>query len=559
MKMRTARYIGELVKFKIAHHSVAFNCWNFCMKDFGSQTVYIVSALLESCGRWLYRNSETNSRCQEFLERMMKLKVGKFFDDNLKMTIDNAYYSCIPQERTITPRKIYPLIHQYIRKLLFVDLKNVSTIIAVVEHLLRLEWDSDCFFIIRNAFLEIENIEYSNLDLMAQVIYHLNKFTNIGVLLLDDIIEEIQYGMEINNFWEYQQRIAFARYFAELYNSRIASSKVVFSVMYLLLNFGHDFSKEGTSESKLDTPRDTIRIRLITTILEHTGKQLDQQNRNELSLFLLHFQRYILQKELIPVDLEFLLDDLFTRLRPSMSRFRNMKDCDEEISKLQSVIKSDGIKDQPQLQPSDELKYMDTADLKNDSEIKFTELDDDSGGDEEEDDDEEEEQEEDEDEEDEEYPDDNELEDDEEENAKAYDWSHRGLQNRTVGNSVEDEEFLRQLDNTFVEDVESRKFESRTIRNLVDAETLAIQALSKSSRASETKSQQASDLVRGFVPMQFLTRRNKGILARQIEVPEAEKIVENLGSADHAANHKKEQLLMKKLVQAGINRTADDH
>jgi hypothetical protein len=52
--------------------------------------------MLDNCGRWLYRNSETHLRCSKFLERTAELRKTKFLDDHLNTLIDNAVLGCKP-------------------------------------------------------------------------------------------------------------------------------------------------------------------------------------------------------------------------------------------------------------------------------------------------------------------------------------------------------------------------------------------------------------------------------------------------------------------------------
>lgn len=183
--------------------------------------------MLEGCGRWLYKNPETTERCAGNLDKMMKFKVGKFLDENLKNIVDNAYFECIPQERVIVPREVRPLLHEYIRKLLYVDL-NSKTIDSVTTRLLRLSWDDECVEFIRISIFEIYNVDYANISCVAQVVSRLNQQYNIGMMIVDDVIEEIRYAMEFNNFLDSQLRLSYARFFAELHNVGVVDISVCF-------------------------------------------------------------------------------------------------------------------------------------------------------------------------------------------------------------------------------------------------------------------------------------------------------------------------------------------
>jgi hypothetical protein len=50
-RLRTVRYVGELVKFMQAPPIFAFKCMQALMNEFSLQNVEVLCALLENCGR----------------------------------------------------------------------------------------------------------------------------------------------------------------------------------------------------------------------------------------------------------------------------------------------------------------------------------------------------------------------------------------------------------------------------------------------------------------------------------------------------------------------------
>lgn len=76
-RMRTARYIGELTKFRVAPPIVSLRCLYRCIEDFTGSNVDVACCMLETCGRFLYRTKHTNSRITEILESMARLSKAK--------------------------------------------------------------------------------------------------------------------------------------------------------------------------------------------------------------------------------------------------------------------------------------------------------------------------------------------------------------------------------------------------------------------------------------------------------------------------------------------------
>jgi regulator of nonsense transcripts 2 len=76
-RLRTARYIGELTKFRLAPPMVAFRCIRRCLDDFTGGNVDVACCMLESCGRYLYRLKHTNQRITSLMEAMTRLGKAK--------------------------------------------------------------------------------------------------------------------------------------------------------------------------------------------------------------------------------------------------------------------------------------------------------------------------------------------------------------------------------------------------------------------------------------------------------------------------------------------------
>ena len=76
-RLRTARYIGELTKFRVAPPIVSLRCIRRCLDDFTGGNVDVACCVLESCGRYLYRLSHTNSKLTTLMEAMMRLSKAK--------------------------------------------------------------------------------------------------------------------------------------------------------------------------------------------------------------------------------------------------------------------------------------------------------------------------------------------------------------------------------------------------------------------------------------------------------------------------------------------------
>ncbi|KAH9602111.1 hypothetical protein KSS87_007395 [Heliosperma pusillum] len=380
-KIRNIRFIGELCKFKIAPAGLVFNFlkvlftrMNFliqtCLDDFSHHNIDVACNLLETCGRFLYRSPETSVRMAIMLEILMRLKNVKNLDPRHCTLVENAYYLCKPPDRPARVSKVRPPLHQYIRKLLFSDLDQ-SSIEHVLRQLHKLPW-SECEPYLLKCFLKVHRGKYGQIHLIASLTTGLSYYhDNFAVAVVDEVLEEIRMGLELNDYGMQQRRLAHMRFLGELYNYELVDSSVIFEILYLILVFGHGTAEQGA----LDPPEDCFRIRMVMILLETCGQYFDQgSSRRKLDRFLIHFQRYTLSKGALPLDIEFDLQvpystplpfifavsvrffrhfitgiftrsvpgydgknrlDLFADLRPNMTHYMSIKEANTALAELE--------------------------------------------------------------------------------------------------------------------------------------------------------------------------------------------------------------------------------
>ncbi|KAI5648769.1 hypothetical protein M9H77_34774 [Catharanthus roseus] len=300
-KIRNIRFIGELCKFKIAPPGFVFSCLKACLDDFSHHNIDVACNLLETCGRFLYRSPETTIRMANMLEILMRLKNVKNLDPRHSTLVENAYYLCKPPERSARIAKVRPPLHQYIRKLLFSDLDK-SSIEHVLRQLRKLPW-SECEPYLLKCFMKVHKGKFGQIHLIASLTAGLSRYhDDFAVAVVDEVLDEIRSGLELNDFGKQQVRIAHMRFLGELYNYELVDSSVIFDTLYLILVFGHGTPEQDT----LDPPEDCFRIRMVITLLETCGHYFDRgSSKRKLDRFLIHFQRYILSKVAVPLDIEF--------------------------------------------------------------------------------------------------------------------------------------------------------------------------------------------------------------------------------------------------------------
>ena len=161
MKIKNSRYIGEAAKFGLISRQEATTCFRILLLDFSIGAIEMICGLLESAGRFLFRSPDSHQKTKLLLDQLKKKKAAKSLDPRLNAQLDNAIYCCNPPtdvQREIVKR---PVLHEYIRSLLYSDLSKKNTE-GTLKQLRKLDWeDPDIVHYVVRCLSRGYNIKYS--------------------------------------------------------------------------------------------------------------------------------------------------------------------------------------------------------------------------------------------------------------------------------------------------------------------------------------------------------------------------------------------------------------
>lgn len=161
-KIKVVRFIGELVKFKLYSKIEALYCLKVLLYDFSHHHIEMACSLLEVCGRFLYCSPDSHQRTRVYLEQMMRKKAVMALDSRYVTQIENAYYYVNPPDVTIT-KKERPIMHQFIRKLVFQDLQKNNTD-KIMRLMRKLDWgNEDIAAYAIKCLSSAHNVKYFNI------------------------------------------------------------------------------------------------------------------------------------------------------------------------------------------------------------------------------------------------------------------------------------------------------------------------------------------------------------------------------------------------------------
>uniref|UniRef100_A0A6Q2ZNT8 Regulator of nonsense transcripts 2 n=2 Tax=Esox lucius TaxID=8010 RepID=A0A6Q2ZNT8_ESOLU len=358
-KNKTVRFMGELAKFKMFSKTDTLHCLKMLLSDFSHHHIEMACTLLETCGRFLFRSPDSHLRTSVLLEQMMRKKQAQHLDARYVTMVENAYYYCNPPPMEKTVRKKRPPLQEYIRKLLYKDLSKVTTE-KVLRQMRKLPWqDPECKGYLICCMVNIWNVKYNSIHCVANLLAGLVAYQeDVGIHVVDGVLEDIRLGMEVNQPKFNQRRISSAKFLGELYNYRMVESAVIFRTLFSFISFG--VNSDG-SPSPLDPPEHLFRIRMVCTLLDTCGQYFDRgSSKRKLDCFLIYFQRYIWWKKSVevwskehpfPIDIDYMISDTLELLRPKMRLCTSLEESTRQVNELEREflvklgLANDGQKD----------------------------------------------------------------------------------------------------------------------------------------------------------------------------------------------------------------------
>jgi len=372
VRTQNVRYLAELTKFGVVPEHVIFHCLKVSLDDFSRMNIEIICNLLENCGRYLLRNPETSPRMASFLETLQRKKSAQVLGQQERMLIENAMYYVNPPERAAIAQKERTPIEIFLRKLMYQDLSRRS-VDKTVRMIRKMHWEEeDVVNLLHKIFSKPGKIKYSNVHLLAIILGTIHRYhQNFAIAVIDDLLESITFGLELNDFKFNQRRIAEVKYLGEMYIYRLVDSPLVFDTLYKLLNYGWEggYARPG-QVNPLDMPDDYFRIRLVCNLLETCGMYYDKgAAKKKLDFFLSYFQYYLCLKDSLPMDIDFIVQDAFNLTRPQWKLITNLEEASHAFAEAVKQNYQSSASGKPAEPEDDELSASDDEDGPDDEDL----------------------------------------------------------------------------------------------------------------------------------------------------------------------------------------------
>jgi regulator of nonsense transcripts 2 len=372
VRTQNVRYLAELTKFGVVPEHVIFHCLKVSLDDFSRMNIEIICNLLENCGRYLLRNPETSPRMVSFLETLQRKKTAQVIGQQERMLIENAIYYVNPPERAAIEQKERTPIELFLLKIMYQDLSK-RTLDKIVKQIRKMHWEEEeVVRLLHKIFSKPGRIKYSNIHLLAVILGTVRPFhQDFAISVIDDLLESIVFGLELNDFKFNQRRLAEVKYLGELYIYRMVDSPLIFDTLYKILGHGYGtgYPVPGVI-NKWDLPDDYFRIRLVCNLLETCGPFFDKgAAKKKLDFFLTYFQYYICLKDPLPMDVEFIVQDAYSLTRPQWKVITNLEEASQVFAEAVKQNYQPAATGKPNEAEDEESSSDDDAERPDDEEV----------------------------------------------------------------------------------------------------------------------------------------------------------------------------------------------
>ncbi|CCG83005.1 Putative uncharacterized protein [Taphrina deformans PYCC 5710] len=325
------RYLSELIKFRLVPLPIIFHCLRIAVESFTKPDAEIIAVMLEHCGRFLLRSSDTSGRFEAVLTTIMRK--AKNTTGVERTLIENAFYYVNPPESSSIPQRERTSYDLYLSKLIYEDL-STKTSERVLKQLKKFDWNDHVILsLLTSTFTKPWKTNFSIIPLMAVLLAGLSKFhPRFVIQVVDTVMEQIRIGMEENIFRENQKRISIMKYLGELFNHKIIESRLVLETVYLTISFGTTDGRPTIGGSPMDPAEDFFRVRLVLVLLNTCGSSFSHGAlRNKMDLFLSFFQYYLKTKARMPIDVEYSVVNTLGRIRPGLRLCTTVEEAAREL------------------------------------------------------------------------------------------------------------------------------------------------------------------------------------------------------------------------------------
>nr|CAI6462092.1 CBM_HP1_G0020430.mRNA.1.CDS.1 [Saccharomyces cerevisiae] len=340
-------FFSEMIKFQLIPSFMIFHkIRTLIMYMQVPNNVEILTVLLEHSGKFLLNKPEYKELMEKMVQLIKDKKNDRQLNMNMKSALENIITLLYPPSvkslnvtvKTITPEQ------QFYRILIRSELSSLD-FKHIVKLVRKAHWDDVAIQkVLFSLFSKPHKISYQNIPLLTKVLGGLYSYRRDFVIrCIDQVLENIERGLEINDYGQNMHRISNVRYLTEIFNFEMIKSDVLLDTIYHIIRFGHINNQPNPFYLNYSDPPDNyFRIQLVTTILLNINRTPAAFTK-KCKLLLRFFEYYTFIKEQpLPKETEFRVSSTFKKYENIFgnTKFERSENLVESASRLESLLKS---------------------------------------------------------------------------------------------------------------------------------------------------------------------------------------------------------------------------
>ena len=339
LNFRSVYFFVELVKFKlIPTHVVFHKIRKLILNIKNIHNTDILAVFFEQCGRFLLHDTDYRPFMVEMLDLLQSEQKNKNLTIHDKLSIRTLLMMIDPPEVKVErKRKILPPEEQFLLHVFHTELTSAPrTATSVGTILTQCNWSANqvAYSTLERIFSRPQDVNFDVIHNLAVVLQRYVKHDRqLLVRVVDTTVENIIRGLEIDDYKIKRDRLCHVLYLGELWNCGLVTSKLVVTILFTIITFGHPNSQPLPGiTSGFDDSLNYFRLHLCVALMKRIASTFVFPKKY---FALLEYYCHCKDRPL-PLELEQNLEQLYTA--QSINRCNSLA---ESMAQLKLVIEEE--------------------------------------------------------------------------------------------------------------------------------------------------------------------------------------------------------------------------
>lgn len=339
LNFRSVYFFVELVKFKlIPTHVVFHKIRKLILNIKNIHNTDILAVFFEQCGRFLLHDTDYRPFMVEMLDLLQSEQKNKNLTIHDKLSIRTLLMMIDPPEVKVErKRKILPPEEQFLLHVFHTELTSAPrTATSVGTIITQCNWSANqvAYSTLERIFSRPQDVNFDVIHNLAVVLQRYVKHDRqLLVRVVDTTVENIIRGLEIDDYKIKRDRLCDVLYLGELWNCGLVTSKLVVTILFTIITFGHPNNQPLPSiTSGFDDSLNYFRLHLCVALMKRIASTFVFPKKY---FALLEYYCHCKDRPL-PLELEQNLEQLYTA--------QNINRCNslaESMAQLKLVIEEE--------------------------------------------------------------------------------------------------------------------------------------------------------------------------------------------------------------------------